>query len=208
MRYTPRHRSRKSTSITGAIVMSTLDSARETHLKNIEAKSGKSLAEIRLLIQKSGLAKHGEIRQMLMTELGLGYGDANGMVHYALKSNGQSAAQASGSSDDDILSEMYSEKKAHLRPIHEQLIAAIGKLGAFETAPKKGYVSLRRKKQFAMIGPATQDRVEVGLNMKGVPATDRLAAMPAGGMCQYKVKVTAADQVDGELLQWLRQAYE
>ena len=188
--------------------MSTLDQARETHLKNIEAKSGKSLAEIRLLIEKSGLTKHGEIRQMLKTELGLGHGDANGLVHYALNSDGQSAAQASGSSGDDILSEIYSGKKALLRPIHEQLIAEIETLGVFETVPKKGYVSLRRKKQFAMVGPATQDRIEVGLNMKGVPATDRLAAMPAGGMCQYKVKVTTADQVDAELLQWIRQAYE
>ncbi len=92
--------------------MSTLDQARETHLKNIEAKSGKSLGEIRRLIQQSGLAKHGEIRQMLMTELGLGYGDANGMVHYALDTDGQSAAKAAGSSDADVLSEMYSGKKA------------------------------------------------------------------------------------------------
>ncbi|HEX4959714.1 MAG TPA: DUF5655 domain-containing protein [Thermoanaerobaculia bacterium] len=188
--------------------MSILDKARETQLRNIEAKTGKSLAEIRLLIQKSGLAKHGEIRQMLKTELGLGHGDANSLVHYALNSDGQSAAQATGASTADVVSELYSGKKAHLRPIHEQLIAEIEKLGAFETVPKKGYVSLRRKKQFAMIGPATQDRIEVGLNMKGVPATDRLVAMPAGGMCQYKVKVTAGDQVDAELLQWLRQAYE
>ncbi len=188
--------------------MSILEKSRETHLRNIEAKSGKSLAEIRLLIEKSGLTKHGEIRQMLQTELGLGHGDANGLVHYALNTDGQSAAKASGASDADILSEMYAGKKAPLRPIHERIIAEIEKLGAFETVPKKGYVSLRRKKQFAMVGPATQDRIEVGLNMKGVPATDRLAAMPAGGMCQYKVKVTAADQVDAELLGWIRQAYE
>ena len=35
-----------------------------------------------------------------------------------------------------------------------------------------------------MIGPATNTRVEVGLNMKDVAATARLKAMPAGGMCQ------------------------
>jgi len=59
--------------------------------------------------------------------------------------------------------------KALLRPIHEKLMAAIEKFGNFEVAPKKGYVSLRRKKQFAMIGPGSTTRVDVGLNMKDVP---------------------------------------
>ena len=71
-------------------------------------------------------------------------------------------------------------------------MAAIAKFGQFEIAPKKGYVSLRGKKQFAMIGPATNTRVDVGLNMKDVKGTARLEAQKPGGMCQYKVKVTAA----------------
>lgn len=95
-----------------------------------------------------------------------------------------------------------------MRPIHDRLMAAIHKFGPFEIAPKKGYVSLRRKKQFATIGPATNTRVEVGLNMKGVDATDRLLAQPAGGMCQYKVKVTDPAEVDAPLIAWVRQAYD
>ena len=82
------------------------------------------------------------------------------------------------------------------------------RLGPFEIAPKKTYVSLRRKKQFAMIGPATKTRVEVGLNMKGVEPTARLVALPVGGMCQYKVDVTDAKEVDEELITWIRQAYD
>jgi hypothetical protein len=80
--------------------------------------------------------------------------------------------------------------------------------GSREVAPKKGYISLRRKKQFAMIGPVTNTRVEVGLNMKGVDPTERLAAMPAGGMCNYKVKVADAAEVDAELIEWVRRAYD
>lgn len=188
--------------------MSTLDKARETQLRNIETKTGKSFDELRALIAESGLTKHGEIRDMLKSKLGLGHGDANSLVHYALSSDGQSAAAAAGQGTDDVVSEIYAGNKAHLRPIHDKFMAAIEGFGEFEIAPKKGYVSLRRKKQFAMIGPATKDRVEVGLNLKGVPETSRLAAQAPGGMCQYKVKVTGADEVDAELIGWVKQAYE
>jgi hypothetical protein len=69
-------------------------------------------------------------------------------------------------------------------------------------------VSLRRKKQFAMIGPATNTRVEVGLNMKGVDGTDRLVVLPPGGMCNYKVRLGTVDEVDKELLAWLKRAFD
>lgn len=188
--------------------MGSLDAARETQLANIQNRTGKSLADLRALIAQSGLARHGEIRAMLQDKLGLGYGDANVLVHFALASDGQSAAQASGATTDDVLAGIYAGKKAALRPIHDRLMAAIVKFGEFEIAPKKSYVSLRRQKQFAMIGPATNDRVEVGLNMKNVAATPRLVAQAPGGMCQYIVRVTGADEVDAELVAWIRAAYD
>ncbi len=95
-----------------------------------------------------------------------------------------------------------------MRPIHEALVEAIDQFGPYEVAPKKGYVSLRRKKQFAMIGPATNTRVELGLNMKGVPATDRLLEQSPGGMCNYKVKLTSAGEVDRDVIGWIRKAFD
>ena len=188
--------------------MSTLDQARETQLRNIEAKTGKTLAQLRTLLQGSGRAKHGELRSFAMEAFGLGYGDANTLVHLALASDGQSAAQAAGLSGEDVIAGIYADKKAPLRPIHDRLMAAIGKFGEFEVAPKKGYVSLRRKKQFAMIGPGSATRVDLGLNMKGVEPTARLLAEKPGGMCQYKVKLATADEVDAEVVGWVRRAYE
>jgi hypothetical protein len=87
-------------------------------------------------------------------------------------------------------------------------MAEIASFGAFEIAPKKGYLSLRRKKQFAMIGPATNTRVDVGLNMKGLDATARLIALPSGSMCNYNVKVIDAAEVDAELIAWVKRAYD
>jgi hypothetical protein len=188
--------------------MSIVDKATETQLKNIQTKTGKTLDELSALVRNSGLTKHGEIREMLKRDLGLGHGDANTLVHYALQSDGERAAQAKEQTIDGVVAEIYTGPKAALRPIHDQVMAAIVQFGEFETAPKKGYLSLRRKKQFAMVGPATNTRVEVGLNAKGLPANPRLIEQPAGGMCNYKVKITAADEVDDELIGWIRQAYD
>ena len=33
-------------------------------------------------------------------------------------------------------------------------------------------------------------------------------ALPPGGMCQYKVKLSATHEVDAELIAWIRRAYD
>jgi hypothetical protein len=184
-----------------------MDKALQTQLANIEKRTGKSLAALAAIVKNSGLTKHGEIRDMLKRDLGMGHGDANTLVHAVLASDGASAAAAAGRSGEAVLDEIYSGPKAALRPIHDRLMAAIATFGRFEIAPKKGYVSLRCRKQFAMIGPATNTRVEVGLNMKEVAATGRLVAVPPGGMCQYTVRLGEPGEVDAELVAWLRRAY-
>ena len=188
--------------------MSILDQARETQLKNIETKTGKSLDELTRIIEKSGLTKHNQIRDYIMQEFNLGYGDASMLVHFALKTDGQSAAEASGASIEEVTAQIYTGKTETQRQVHDRVMLEVKKLGTFEIAPKKAYLSLRRKRQFAMLGPASKGRVEVGLNMKGLPGTDRLIEQKPGGMCQYKVFVENPDQVDAELLGWLRQAYD
>jgi hypothetical protein len=142
--------------------MNVVDKAIETQLKNIQARTGKTLDQLGAMLRKSGFTKHGELRG----------------------------------------------PKAALRPIHDAFMAGIAKFGEYEIAPKKGYVSLRRKKQFAMIGPGTKSRVDIGINMKGVKGTGRLVVLPPGGMCQYKVAVTDAKEIDKELLGWIRQAFD
>jgi hypothetical protein len=180
--------------------------ATATQVANIEKKTGRTLDQLAKLVTTSGLTKHGEIREMLKRELGLGHGDANTLVHAVLKSDGASAA--AGKSGDQVLDDIYTGPKAAQRPIHERLMSEIGRFGDFEVAPKKGYVSLRRKKQFAMIGPATNTRFEVGLNLKDVAGTARLEAQPPKGMCTHKVKLTDAAEVDAQLVGWIRKAYD
>ncbi len=188
--------------------MSSLDKAVQTQLDNIQKKTGKSLDELAAIVKKSGLSKHGEIRDMLKEKLGLGYGDANALVHVVFQSDGTRAAEAKGLSGDDVLNEIYSDAKAGQRPIHEALMKHIVKFGEFEIVPKKGYVSLRRKKQFAMIGPKTNTRFEVGINAKDFKKNVRLLEQPKGSMCNYIVQLTDAKEVDAELVAWIKSAYE
>ena len=185
--------------------MSTLDKAIQTQIDNIQKKTGMTLAELSAIIKKSGLSKHGEIREMLKEKLGLGHGDANTLVHVVFQSDGTRAAE--GKSTDSVLDEIYSGARAHMRPIHEALMKHISKFGDFEIVPKKGYVSLRRKKQFAMIGPKTNTRFEVGINAKDFKKNARLLEQPKGSMCNYVVNLTDAKEVDDELIAWIKSAY-
>jgi len=159
-------------------------------------------------VTASGLSKHGEIREMLMRELGLGYGDANSLVHAIRQTDGVLDASARGLNTDSVLDEIYSGSRVALRPIHDALLARIVTFGEYETLPKKGYVSLRRKKQFAMIGPGTNTRLDVGINAREFAADPRLLEQPKGSMCNYIVRLTAVDQVDETLFGWLRSAFE
>lgn len=186
--------------------MASFDQATETQLRNLQQRSGKSLAQLHAAIRESGLARHTEIVALLKRDFAMGHGDANLVAHSYRAAEAPKPADKEASPGAAI-DEIYAAKPG-LRPIHDALMRAIGRFGEYEVAPKKGYVSLRRKKQFAMIGPATKTQVEVGLNMKGVAATDRLVALPAGGMCQYKVRLGAATEVDQQLIGWLRQAYD
>ena len=171
-----------------------------TQLKNIEARTGQSLAQLQALVASSGLVKHGEIRSWLMEKLALGYGDANTVATLA--------RQAPAPAEADPLDAIYSGPKAHLRALHEHITAVVDGFGAYEKAPKKANVSLRRKKQFALIGPATKDLLELGLNHKDLPPHPRLKVMPPGGMCQYTVRLGSAAEVDADLQRWLRAAYD
>jgi hypothetical protein len=188
------------------VAMVDMDKAVQTQLENIQKKTGKSLDQLYAWLGKTGLEKHGQLRDAAKKDLGLGHGDANTLVTLYRRSTGSASAPAAtaGAAVDEI----YVGPKAALLPVHNRVMAAISELGSFEIAPKKAYLSLRRKKQFAMVGPATKTQVEIGLNAKGLAGSDRLKEQKPGGMCQYKVRIATPDEVDAELVGWLRAAYD
>ncbi len=185
-----------------------INKAAENQLKNIQERTGKNLEELYNMYKSSGLKKHGEVRTFFINEVGMGYGDATNLAYYLMNSGGDLTGTIVEANLDTAIDGIYAGAKEALRPVHEAIMQKINSLGEFDITPKKSYLSLRRKRQFAMVGPATNSRIEVGLNMKGISPTDRLEQNPPGGMCQYKVKVTSLGDVDDELVGWIKTAYD
>lgn len=175
-------------------------------IANMAEKTGKPLEEWLKITAKANLEKHGQIVKFLKSEHGMTHGFANLVAHKTLTAE----QPASAGENDNLVDNQYSGAKATLRPIYDALISKIEIFGDdVEIAPKKAYVSLRRKKQFAIIQPSTKTRVDVGINMKGVDATDRLEMSGSfNQMVSHRVRVTDAVQVDDELISWLKAAYD
>lgn len=184
--------------------MSIVDQATETQLRNIESRTGKDRSDLFTAVLGQGISKHGEMVSWAKQAYNLGNGDANTLVHLARRSV-EPLAEAVA---DNPLDAIYVGAKAHQRPIHERLMASIEDFGPFEISPKKGYVSLRRKKQFAMLGPKTNSSFELGLNLKEDVQHPLLKALPAGGMCHYAARLESADQIDDALIALIHRAYE
>ena len=172
-------------------------------IANMKEKTGKTLEQWLGITGKAGLAKHGEIVKMLKADHGMTHGFANLVAHKTLKSDAGSAGTS-----DDLVSAQYSGAKESLKPIYDAIIACVDKLDDVEISPKKAYVSLRRSKQFAIVQPSTRTRVDLGLNLKGEPATDRLEASGSfNAMVSHRVRLEKLSDVDKEVKTWIKNAW-
>ena len=167
-------------------------------IDNLPEKTGKSLSEWQTLVSSSPAVKHGEIMKLLKGEHGITHGFANLIAQKCIGNMDVSA--------DDLVANQYKGKEA-LKPIHDAIVAYVTSYGdELEISPKKTSVSLRRKKQFALIQPSTKTRIDLGLNLKGAEPTGRLEAK--SGMCTHKIKLTGAEDFDSEVKAWLDQAFD
>jgi hypothetical protein len=181
------------------------EEARQEMIERLRGKTGKSLVEWQALIRTAGLSRHGEILKFLKGEHGVSHGYAN---QIALKVLEPEDAPVAGS--DGLIDAQYAGAKAKLRPTYEALAAAVRSFGPdVELAPKKAYVSLRRSKQFGLVQPSSGTRIDVGLVLKGVAPAGRLEASGSfNAMVTHRVRLGGPEDVDAELIAWLRQAYE
>lgn len=172
---------------------------------NVAEKTGQPLGVWIEVIKKEGITKHNEIIKFLKTEHGFTHGYAN---FVALKV--RQPVDKTPPSPVELVDNQYSGAKSELRPIYEAIVSAVSDFGDdVEIAPKKAYVSLRRSKQFGLIQPSTKTRVDVGIILKGFEPEGRLEASGSfNSMCSHRVRITDPAEVNAELFNWLKKAYE
>ena len=181
-----------------------MDKGTQTMIDNLYKNTGKTLEQWIDIVNKENFAKHGEIMKFLKETQGLSHGFAN-LV--ALKTKGSDAGSAEN--QDELITNQY-QGKEHLVPVYQKIMAEIEKFGNdIEIAPKNAYVSLRRKKQFALLQPATKTRFEIGIILKGQESQGKLEKInTANAMCSHKINIAGVNDIDGEVINWLSKAYE
>ena len=184
--------------------MSTVDQAVITMEENIAKNTGKTVDQWVKVARKSGLEKHGQIVKFLKNDHGFTHGYANLVAHRTLHSS------ADQHDEDDLVGAQYAGPKADLKPIYDKLLGAMKKFGSdLEIAPKKAYVSVRRKKQFALVQPSTKTRVDLGINLKDKAPEGRLEASGSfNTMVSHRVKLEKPADVDAEVVKWLKEAFD
>jgi Domain of unknown function (DUF5655)/Domain of unknown function (DUF4287) len=173
----------------------TVEDGIQSQLRNIENTYGRSIDELVVIVGESGLVKHNEVVAMLKQRYGMAHAAAHRVSLVARSRQAQPAPV--GAALAPALQEVYA-----------RLLEKAGSLGGdVEQAPKKGYVSLRRRKQFAMLQPGAR-WINVGLVLANHPQQGRLEpAQKWNALFTHRVRVATPAEIDAELESWLREAY-
>lgn len=177
-----------------------MDKALQTMINNMPEKTGKSLGEWKVILKEKSFTKHSEAVKYLKGEHGVTHGFANTIV---------ALSKEEKANEEDLVATQYQGKES-LRPIYEKLLTVVESFGDdVKVVPKKTSVSIIRKRQFALIKPATKARIDLGLKIKDKPTTSRLEnSGPFGTMCTHRVKLSQESEIDNELVSWLNEAYQ
>jgi predicted transport protein len=180
-----------------------MDKTVTTMIENLKEKTGHSLDEWKKIIAKEKLAKHGEIVKFLKESHKVTHGYASEIALKVLGSDADSTTDT-----NDLIVSQYKGKE-HLKAFYDKLIAEIeGFGGEFKIDPKKTYVSLKRKKQFIILNPASKTRFEIGFNLKGIEPKGKLEAEKPNGICSHKINLADIKEIDKEVINWIKMAFD
>jgi Domain of unknown function (DUF4287)/Domain of unknown function (DUF5655) len=177
----------------------------QAYLDNIKAKTGKTPADFRAMAAQKGLTKYSDVMAWLKNDFGLGHGHANAMAQLIVN------ADKFNANPDTKLDAHFTGGKAKWRKAYDALAAKISKFGSdVSLSPNQSYINVQRgSKKFAILQPATSDRFDIGIKLKGAAPAGRFEAAGSwNAMVTHRMRISDPKQIDAEVLAWLKMAYD
>ena len=174
----------------------------QAYLDNIKTKTGKSPGDFKKLAEKKGLlkpgVKAGEIVAWLKKDFELGHGHAMA-IYTVFKGTKEQHVNK-----DEAIDKHFANSKSVWRPSFDDLMNKIRKF-----APASSYLSILRAERKIAVVQIIAGRMDIGIKLNGTAATERFER--AGNwntMMTHRVRITNVKQIDMEVINWLRNAYE
>jgi hypothetical protein len=185
----------------------------QTVIAGMKTKTGRSLQEWIAFVKKEGPTTEAQRRDWLKKEHKLGTNYAWWIAERAEgKGTEDGDPEAYLRAAEEYVEKMFAGKRAGLRPIHDALLKlglALGK--DVKACPCATIVPLYRQHVFAQIKPATNTRIDLGFCLRGVKTPRRLidtGGEAKGDRITHRIPITSLDEIDDEVKQWLKRAYE
>jgi hypothetical protein len=184
-------------------------------IANMKSKTGRSLEEWLAFIEKNGPAGEAARREWLVQEHELGTNYARYLAEASVgKGDEYSDAAKYLELAEQYVAGMYTGPKAGLRPMHDKLVeVGLGLDKDVKVCPCQTIVPFFREHVIAQIKPATKTRIDFGLALGKHKGKLPKRLIDTGGAAKkdritHKIELTAPDQIDAELVKWLRVAYD
>lgn len=172
-------------------------------LGNLEARTGKPLAEWMAIVEAEGPATRAARMAWLKQTYGLGQNTAMLILG---KMDGSADAYEDG---EGLVNGQYAGPKAALRALYEALAGMGRELGAdVALKPCRTYVSLVRRSQFAVIQPTTRTRIDLGLSLRGVECDlTPVKKLGGGDAITHRIAIATAADITPAVREWFAKAY-
>jgi predicted transport protein len=174
-------------------------------ISKLEPETGKTFEQWVVVAQKSGLEKHKALTDHMKKSHGLNHNQAQ-WIAWGVTDPGRIEQY---DKPQDLVANLYSGKKEHLRPIYDALLQqGLGLDDDVSTNVCKTYTSLAAGTQFAIVVPKTQKSVDLELALP--PQTQvqgRLEEVKSSNpKFTFRVRISDISEVDDEVTALMQKA--
>ena len=183
-------------------------------IAELKQKTGRTLEEWLRFIKKEGPPTEQTRRDWLKSEHRLGTNTAWWLAERSVgKGEELGNADAYLKAAENYVEEMFSGKKAHLRPLYDALLKLGLSIGQdVKACPCQTIVPLYRHHVFAQIKPTTQTRIDFGLALGDTKKTPKRLINTGGyekkDRITHRFEISSLNDIDDEVKRWLRVAYD